>query len=276
VWALRPGVPIGCRSPHKGSFLHAETHQAADDGIAAGRRLNDPQSIGFGSMILAWTAIASNDYEAALNFAETGLSTAQTPFVLASAKNARIVSLVLLRRPGAFAILREWRDQCLANGWLYHLSTLDGMKGVALVLRGEIGRGIREMERAILTCEQQGARSNADWMRLILSETYLEIISRAEKPSAMTIFKNLLVLARITMTAQRRIIALVDKVRQNSHFDPDGFHIGRCEMTLGLLYKTKRRQSLAMQHLSVARRIISQFGASAMLAKIDAALGELA
>ena len=46
-------------------------------------------------------------------------------------------------------------------------------------------------------------------------------------------------------------------------------------MILGLLYKTKKKRALALQHLTEAKRIISQFGQTPMLARIDAALAEL-
>jgi hypothetical protein len=44
---------------------------------------------------------------------------------------------------------------------------------------------------------------------------------------------------------------------------------------LGLLYKAKKRRGLAVQHLTEAKRIISQFGQTPMLAKIEAALAEV-
>ena len=46
-------------------------------------------------------------------------------------------------------------------------------------------------------------------------------------------------------------------------------------MILGLLYKAKKKRALALQHLTEAHRIISQFGQTPMLARIDAALAEL-
>ena len=47
-------------------------------------------------------------------------------------------------------------------------------------------------------------------------------------------------------------------------------------MILGLLYKTKKKRALAVQHLTEAKRIIrSQFRQIPMLARIDAALAEL-
>jgi hypothetical protein len=46
-------------------------------------------------------------------------------------------------------------------------------------------------------------------------------------------------------------------------------------MTLGLLYKAKKKRALALQHLTDARRILGQFEQTPMLARVDAALAEL-
>jgi hypothetical protein len=46
-------------------------------------------------------------------------------------------------------------------------------------------------------------------------------------------------------------------------------------MFLGLLYKAKKKRALAVQHLTEANRIVSQFGAP-MLARIEAALAQVA
>jgi hypothetical protein len=57
---------------------------------------------------------------------------------------------------------------------------------------------------------------------------------------------------------------------------PKGFIIGRAKMwSFGLLYKTKKKRSLALEHLTEARRILSQFGQIPILARVDAALAEL-
>ncbi len=46
-------------------------------------------------------------------------------------------------------------------------------------------------------------------------------------------------------------------------------------MILGLLYKIKRRRALALEHLTEAKRILSRFGQTPILARVDAALAEL-
>jgi hypothetical protein len=82
-------------------------------------------------------------------------------------------------------------------------------------------------------------------------------------------------LASIIFGVQRRVSTLAERIRQNPQFDPNGHHIGRCEMILGRLYRAKKKPAPALQHLAEAKRIASQFGPTPMLAKIEAALAEL-
>jgi hypothetical protein len=98
---------------------------------------------------------------------------------------------------------------------------------------------------------------------MALCDYYLEIISGKEKPPMKVLARNALTLIAVMFTGEKRISSLVGKVRQNPQFDPNGIHIGRCEMILGLLYKAKKKRSLAVQHLTEAKRIVSQFGADA-------------
>ncbi len=46
-------------------------------------------------------------------------------------------------------------------------------------------------------------------------------------------------------------------------------------MILGLLYKAKKKRELALEQLTEARRILSQFGQTPTLARVETALAEL-
>jgi class 3 adenylate cyclase len=266
---------VGWEEIHRGRM--AKAHEAAEELMAAGRRLNDPRSIGFGMSLEASIALTSDNYDAALNFAETSLNFACTPMEREGAKLARITALVLLRRPEAFAMLRDYLDRCRVNGWHWHTTSTEGLWGVALVLHGEIGAGIRWLEQSILRRENEGYGGAADWYRMFLSEIYLTVLSGKEKPPTKVLMRNAPILLKVRFTANTRIPALISQVRQSSHLDPNGHHIGRCEMILGLLYKTRKKRPLAVQHLTEAKkRIALQFGPTPMLSRIDAALAELA
>jgi hypothetical protein len=107
-------------------------------------------------------------------------------------------------------------------------------------------------------------------------EIYLEIVSGTEKPPAKVLARNLLTIIVVMLTAEKRISRLVAQVCQNPQHDRNGHHFGRCEMILGLLYGAKKKRTLAVQHLTEAKRIALQFGPTPMLARIEAALADVA
>jgi hypothetical protein len=123
--------------------------------------------------------------------------------------------------------------------------------------------------------ESEGYRAAADETRLYLAEVYLQIIAGNEKTTFTTLLKNLPVLLKVMATASSRIRALVTRVLANPQFDPAGHQMGRSQMTLGLLCKIKKKRALAVQHLTEAKRILSQFGQTPLVARVDAALAEL-
>jgi hypothetical protein len=131
------------------------------------------------------------------------------------------------------------------------------------------------LEEAILKRENEGYRAAADWCRLNLAEVYLQIIGGNEKLPFPALLKNLLILLEVMFMAPSRIRALMTRFLENPRFDPAGHHAGRAPMILGLLYKIKKNPALAIQHLTEAKRILSQFGQTPMLARVHAALVEL-
>ena len=218
-----------------------------------------------------------DSYAEALDYSEQGLAVAVTPFDRNTALVGKGCSLVLLRQIEEGAkILDEERRRCVTDGDLYILTATDGVMGVCRVLQGRISDGIRLLEEGILKREQEVYRGTSDWYRILLSEVYLQIIGGKEKPPFLSIMKNLPILLTIVVTGSSRIRKLIAHVLENPHFHPQGHFVGHAQMILGLLYKVKKKHALALQHLTEAKRILSAFGQSPMLARLDAALAELA
>jgi len=139
-----------------------------------------------------------------------------------------------------------------------------------------MSEGIHIIEHGILRQENEGNRGLADWYRLFLCEVYLQIIAGNEKPPLSVLLRNLPIILKVFVTAPARIRTLVATALENPTFDPEGsFFVGSANMILGLLYKTKKKDTLAIQHLAEARRILSAFGQSPMLARIEIALAEI-
>jgi class 3 adenylate cyclase len=250
--------------------------KATEELVEVGRRANDPRSLGYGIAQRAMVALVQGNYHAALNLGETGVSVARTPYDRVMSNQARITALVLLKRPEGIPMLREFIEQCVVNGWNTSLDIVEGAWGVALVMQGQIRKGIHCIEQTILRCEREGNRICADFNRGFLCEIYLEIVSGKERAPLLVLVRNAPMLIAVMVTAQSRIHAQVERARQNPQLDPNGFHIARIETILGLLYKVKKKRALALQHLTEAKRIASQFGPTPMLEKIEAALAELA
>jgi hypothetical protein len=265
---------IGWDEFHRG--LITDARRSAHELMQVGRLLRDPRSTGFGLALLTWIALVSDSFAEALEYSEQSLAVAVTPFDLGLATNGKGCGLVLLRQAEEGAkLLEEHRRRCVADGYLYGLAGIDGIIAVSKVFQGNIGEGIHLIQEAILRQEKDGYRDAADWHRGVLAEVYLQIISGNEKLPFLTLVKNLPIILNVMVTASSRIHALLAVALQNPHFHPAGHHIGRAHMTFGLLYKAREKPVHAVQHLSEARRILSQFGQTPMLARVDAALASL-
>jgi tetratricopeptide (TPR) repeat protein len=244
--------------------------------MQVGRQLNDPRSVGLGLALLSWIAVISDSYAEALEYSEQSLAVAVTPIDRSFALPGKGFALALLRRTEeAVQLLEDERRRGVANGYPYVFVGTDGAIGVCKVLQGDFGGGTRFLEAAISRREKEGHRVAADWYRVILCDVYLQFIARNEKLPFPILLKNLPFLLKMMVVAPARIRALATRVLEDPQFDPAGFHIGRAQMILGLLYKAEKKPALAVERLTEARRIYSKFGQSPILARIDAALAEL-
>jgi class 3 adenylate cyclase len=265
---------IGWEEFHRGRTAQAQ--ESAHELLRVGQALNDPRSTGLGLHVLMWIALVSDSYTEALAYSEQSLATAIAPLEVDGALVGKGCALVMLRRTkeGA-AILAEGRRRCFVNGDLYALVGSEGVLGVCKVLDGHIKDGIRLIEEAIAIQENKGYRAIADWYRLFLAEVYLQIISGQERLPFLTLMTNLWAILKAMVTGKSTVFALMERVLENPHFDPGGINVGRAKMILGLLYKIRKNRALAIQHLTEAKCIFSQFEQTPILARVEKALTEL-
>jgi len=265
---------IGWEEFHRGRMTHAR--DAARELMQVGGLLNDPRSTGLGLALLSWIALISDSFAEALEYSEQSLAVAVTPFDRNAAVSGRGCALVMLRQTDEGAkVLEENNRRAFAAGNLYTSVGNDAIVGVCQALQGNITEGIHLIDQAILKREQEGYRDAANWYSFFLSEVYFEIIGGKGRPPFRTLVRNLPTLLKVMITASSRIRALMSDALENPHFDRSGFIVGRAQMTLGLLYKIRKKPTLALEHLTEAKRILSQFGQTPILARVDTALAEL-
>jgi class 3 adenylate cyclase/tetratricopeptide (TPR) repeat protein len=265
---------VGWEEMHRGRVNDARA--SARELLEVGRLLNDPRSIGSGLNLLSFIAMASDSNAEALEYSEQSLAVAVTPWDRTAASLAKGDALMLLRRTeDAATLLQEQRRRAVADGTFYSLTAIDPMLGLCKVLQGNLAEGVHIIEESILRQDKEGYRGNADWWRLNLADVYLEIIAGNEKPPLKVLLKNLPILLKVMSTASSKIRTLLLQAKKNPQWDPNGYFFGKSEMILGLLYKAKKKRTLAIQHLSEARRIFSQFGQTPILSRVETALAEL-
>jgi len=258
---------------HRGRMNQAR--DSARELMKLGQLFNDPRSAGLGLWTLTIIAILSDSNAEALEHSDQALATAVTAVDRDVAVGCKACALVLLRHTEDAAKMLEEAYSHLGEGGLFFVSALDGFVGLCRIQQGKIGSGINILEQSIYTNEKEGYRDLADLSRLLICELYLRIIAGNEKLPLGVLLKNLPVLLKVMVTASSRIRASIAQIRENPHFDPAGHHIGRAQMNLGLLYKVKKNRPLAVQHLTEAKRILSQFGRTPILARVEGALSEL-
>ena len=254
----------------------AEARDLARELMHIGQRVKDPRSTGLGLWLLGSIAIVSDSYAEALEYSEQAFAIVITQYDRLAALAGRAIALVMLRRAEEAAPeLHKLRRHCLATGFHYPLIGADPASGVCKVLQGNISAGIHDIEAAVARRKNEGYRAAADWYGGFLCEVYLEIIASNEKLAIPALLKNLPIILRVWFTGSSRIRALTAQIMENPLFDRAGIHIGRAQMILGLLHKTKKRRALAFEHLTEARRIFLQFGQSPILTRVETALAEL-
>lgn len=265
---------IGWEEFHRGRIANAR--DSARELIQVGQRLGDPRSTGQGLALLTWIALMSDSYAEAREYSEQSLAVAVTPLDRSYALSGKGNALVLLRQiEGGLKLIEDNNSNNVEGGLLYVLAGSEGVMAIGRVLQGKIGKGIRLLEEAIFRREKEGYRVAADWYRLFLVETYVQIISRNEKLAPFSLLRNMPAILKVMIIAASRISALTDSVFNNPHFHPDGHFIGRGHLLLGLFFKAKKKRPPAIEHLNEARRILSQFGQSPILARVETALAEL-
>jgi hypothetical protein len=106
---------VGWAELHRGRA--DRSGHAAEELISFGRKMNDARTLGLGTAIKAWVALANDDSVAALRYSEICLDLARAPIDFVNAKSVELCSKILLKRKDAFVLLRGWMERCEAEGW---------------------------------------------------------------------------------------------------------------------------------------------------------------
>jgi hypothetical protein len=246
----------------------------AEEILSIGRTLDDPRSISWAMLLKALIAGWTGGFEESRECAEIGVSMARAPTDVILNEIHLMWALLASGRPEALPKLEEFRRRRKDDGSLLVLALTDGVWGVALAIQGKLAASLRWIEASIARADNDGPELGA-WLRVMLCEVLLQVVSAKDRPSLAFLARNLGPILRIALTVESHTTALVGQIRQSPMFVPGGIFDCHSTMILGLLYKARKKRALAVEHLTEARRIAAQFGPTAMRARIEAALAEL-
>ena len=177
---------------------------------------------------------------------------------------------------GVETILRH-RRQAQLNGWRLSAMTGEVALSLSMLMRGELGKGVRSLESVIERAENEyGYRSYANWGRIYLAEFYIALLRSRRRPSPRVLLKNLLFLVRAKRVAVGKAEALLRKAMADPWFSERGVTRARIEFDFGEICLATGRADVAQTHFAAARAIAVAQQAPNWLAKIDAAAQDVA
>ncbi|MHC2286643.1 AAA family ATPase [Bradyrhizobium barranii] len=253
--------------------LLLEGRRWADRLMAFGRERRDPRALGMALWLLGWLAIIAQEYEVALAYGEECLRVALTPLDRQFGETVVGNSQLLLGRvsDGIETILRH-RRQAELNGWRLSAMTGEVALALSMLMRGELGKGVRSLESVIERAENEyGYRSYANWGRIYLAEFYIAMLTGTKKPSLRILLRNFLFLMRAKPIAAEKADTLLHQAMADPWFSERGVTRARIEFGLGQICAATGRSDLAGVHFETARKIATAQNASNWHTKVDAA-----
>jgi DNA-binding response OmpR family regulator/class 3 adenylate cyclase len=245
----------------------------ADRLLAFGRERRDPRSIAVSLWVLGWSYLVREDYAAALSHAEECVAIAVTP--MERMNGSLIVAFAKIftgKTVEGAKLMQQVRDEAVANHWHYMLTGIDGSLGVAMVLNGEIAKGLSHLIELVSTF---GNVAGADLGRMMLAEIYTTLLLGQHRPPFRVLVKNLAAIVNARLKASRETERLLNVALKNPHFSEQGIFRARIELQFGRLYRARKQPASSRTHLERAHAIASAQNAPKMLERIVAEMAYL-
>src|SRR5208283_4073019 len=149
-----------------------------------------------------------------------------TPFDRLNGEMIKAVSSIVGGRwSDGLALMDKLIPQFEQLGLLYAIQ--HGPRGAALAMSGRISEGIKVIREHIDRLDAAGDRTVAAWTRITLAETYMQILSGKDKPTAIVVLKNFWTIASATVFGARRARALLREAEAHKQFSERGVIFAR-------------------------------------------------
>jgi tetratricopeptide (TPR) repeat protein len=237
----------------------------------------DPRPKGMGLFQLAFHSAYSYEFDAALEYAESGLRSSVSPVDRLFGRLAKATALALSGQGDeSLARLKELRQQAEAGEFrISGLFCTDVPYGLGLVSAGALAEGVRWIESAAERYAAWGQPFARGYRHAVLGQIYLKMAQGGPRPPLAMVLRNLGFLIRAVPFAGRRARRHLEAaVREFRRLDIP-FSLAESLFHLALLHQAKGRSREARACLEEARAVAAAMEASPLCERIDAARASL-
>jgi tetratricopeptide (TPR) repeat protein len=130
--------------------------------------------------------------------------------------------------------------------------------GLLLMAKGQMSRGLKEVEEAIQVVAEKGSRSFQILYELNLGQVYLRIVDKSAPVSFSAMAKNIgFIIKNVPSAAKKAEDHLTKALEIAKEIGAKGV-IGKAYLYLGLLHGTKGRTDQAKENISKAIQVFEQ------------------
>ncbi len=138
-------------------------------------------------------------------------------------------------------------------------------QGVVLVDKGQMSKGMKQLLEIERTFRKQGRIGVLPLIRLVIGKVFLEITLKTKPVPISTLLKNFgFVLQNAPVSFKKAVYWYQKSIDISEELGAIGIK-AQALLDLGLLYKTRKKNDLAKEHLEVAIPIFEDIGAYAFL-----------
>jgi class 3 adenylate cyclase/tetratricopeptide (TPR) repeat protein len=212
-------------------------------------------------------------YLPALEAQDRALQLTSDPVVYASTMAWRGFTYMLLERwDDAQHALDESLVFSRQYGFDYVKSICEGATGVVMIAKGQMARGLEQIERTLRNCAEHERRCFEAYFEYILGRVFVQMVTRSVPIPLLAIIKNLPFLLRTLPFAAGRAEQHLGRSIALAEEAGAGYVAGIALLDLGVLHLAKGRKSMAAEALTAAVSHLERCGAELLLSQAREAL----
>jgi len=253
-----------------------QCRQLGDRLLAYGEKAGDVNSISEGHLAHGMASFAAGDYRGVIEKCILAIERSVNPLY---AFNARFLMAYAHLSLGEVIPAEKSLDEiitfCKVSGYEYIGTSADALSSVVAVAKGNIGPGVKAINRHVRQCVARGKYYNAQTFHYMLGSIYLRIALREGDLGLSKLLKNIpFLVAHLPRAARHAEYHFEAAIRIAGQINAIGVK-GQAVLDLGRLHQAKKRNHLALPLIKESIALFEQLGAAGHLKRAQAALNRV-